>query len=242
MTTNTADAQADAEAAKNAVDQAEADLVSGKRSISAEVLHKVTDRWRHATLSAQRDLSRTQEAHHRARLEGLAAIGAEVDKLAQPDRAGALAEALRDVADACDKVRTIAAAHDADVAELAAAAADLQAEPAAPGGPRATSAFVAVSGRSVIHKRTKLSPVSDRIAQALQHALNGDLGRAAAEVQSAVHSPDPKRPDYLLRGNGGMLIPIHGELNDGMQSHIRTGGVQQLPDYDIDRYMKGELA
>ena len=139
-------------------------------------------------------------------------------------------------------LRAIAAAHDADVAELVTAAADLATEPMAPGEPRGTSAFVAVRGDAVIHKRVKVSPVSGRIGSVLAHAVNGDPDRAVAQVLAAVTLSDPKRPDYLLRGSGGMLVAITGELSDVMRSQVRTGSAQLLSDYDIDLYMQGELS
>lgn len=67
--------------------EAEADLLSGKRSVSADVLHKLRDGWRHADLTAQHTRQAAEEERREAWLTGLAAIGAEVDKLAQPEHA-----------------------------------------------------------------------------------------------------------------------------------------------------------
>jgi hypothetical protein len=83
MTTSVQDAQAGVAAARNAVDEAEGDLLSGKRSVSADVLHKLRDGWRHADLTAQRTRQAAEEERRSARLTGLAAIGAEVGKLAR---------------------------------------------------------------------------------------------------------------------------------------------------------------
>lgn len=248
MTTGVQDAQAGVAAAKSAVDQAEADLLSGERSISADVLHKLRDGWRHADLTAQRTRQAAEEERREARLTGLAAIGAEVDKLAQPEHAEQLAEALRDVAAACARFRALADAHDADVADLVAAAADLKAEPKAPAGPRETSSYVAVNGDTVTHKRITVRPLGGRVQAALGHAVSGDIDRAAAEVRAVATAPEARRPDHLLRNvRSQMLVPIYGTLNDGMQAQLKTnnprsGDLVELSEYDVDRYMTGELA
>lgn len=242
MTTSVQDAQASVAAAKNDVDEAEADLLSGKRSISADVLHKLRDGWRHADLTAERTRRAAEEERREAQLTGLAAIGAEVDKLAQPEHTEQLAEALRDVATACARFRALADAHDVDVADLVAAAADLMAEPAAPGGPRESSSYVAVKGDTITHKRITVRPLGGHVRAALGHAMGGDIGRAVGEVRAAATAPESKRPDHLLRGGSGGLFPMDDPLNDGILSQIRAGSLVELSGYDIERYMAGELA
>ena len=241
MTTSVEDAAAVAAAAKGDVERAEAGLASGSRTITATALQNLRDKWRHADLAAKGARARADQDRRDARLRGLTAIGSEVDKLATGDQTEALAGALRVVAMACARVRDIAGAHDAAVAELVAAAEDLGAEPMAPAGPRGTSGYVAVKGATIIHKRTTVSPVGSRINAALGHAMSGDPDRAVAEVGAATQLPEPKRPDYLLRGSGGMLIPHYGPLNSGMEAQIRTGAVTQLSGHDVDAYMRGEL-
>jgi hypothetical protein len=243
MITDVQDAQADVAAARNAVDEAEADLLSGRRSVSADVLHKLRDGWRHADLTAQRTRQAAEEKRRDARLKGLEAIGAEVGKLAQAEHTEQLAEALRDVAAACARFRALADAHDADVADLVAAATDLGAEPAAPGGPRGTSSHVAVKGATIIHKRVTVTPLGGHVRAALEHAVSGDIDRAVAEVQSSAREPEPRRPDHVLRNRrSGMLFTTDGDLGDGMRSQIRTGDLIELSGYDVDRYMTGEFA
>lgn len=242
------DAQADAATAAAAVDQAEADLVSGKRSISAAALNKLRDGWRHAELTAQRSRRAAEEDRRSQRLQGLEVIGAEVDKLAEPQHTEPLAQALRDVTAACARFRGLAGAHDADVADLIAAAADLRAEPAAPDGPRETSSFVAVNGAIIAHRRVTVRPLGNRIQTALGHAVSGDIDRAVAEVRTAATAPEPKRPDFLLRNvRSGMIQPIYGPLNDGLKAQLkstnpRSGELEELSDYDVKRYMEGSLA
>lgn len=248
MTTTTEDAQARAADAEREVVQAEADLASGKRSISNVVLHKLRDTWRHADLSAQGVRQKAEQERREARLSGLAAIGDQVDELARAEHAERLADALRAAAVAYNQVRVLAAAHDADVAALVAAATEFRAEPAAPEGPRGTSAYIAVKGAAIAHGRVTVSPLGDRIRTALGYAVNGDIDRAVAEVRSVTAAPEPRRPDHLLRNaRSGMLVPIFGELNEGMRAQLRStnprsGDVDELSDHDIDLYMKGELA
>ena len=241
-TTDMQDPQADAAAAKNAVDEAEAELRSGRRSISADVLHKITDAWRHADLTAEGARQKAEQRRREARLSGLAAIGEKIDELARAEHAEQLADALRAAAAACNEVLALAAAHDADVAALVAAATDLRAEPAAPGGPRSTSAYIAVKGTSIVHKGVMVSPLGDRIHAALGYAINGDPGRAAAAMQAVTQAREANRPDHLLRNPGGALFPIQGPLSDAMSSQVRTGSLAKLSEHDIDLYMAGDLA
>jgi hypothetical protein len=248
-TTDVQDAQADAAAAKNAVAEAEADLLSGKRSISADLLHKVTDRWRHADLTAQRARLAAEEERRSTRLKGLEAIGAEVDKLAQPEHSDQLADAMRDIAAACARFHLLAQAHDADLADLVAAATDLRAEPAALAGPRETSSYVAVKGDTIAHRRVVLTPLAGHVRAALAHAMNGDINQAVTEIRTATKAvPEPRRPDHLLRNvRSGNIVEIYGPLTDGMKAQLRSsnprsGELDELSDHDIDLYMEGELA
>jgi hypothetical protein len=230
----------DAQQAQLDVKRAETQLASGG-NIAFEALHKLRDRWRYADLAAQGAQAKAEQERTQARLEGLAAVGAEVDQVAAAEPGKALQAALAEVAAACAKVRALADGHDVTVAALVAAATDLQVEPKAPGGPRATSAHVAVEGRSVMHKGTMLAPVRERVEQALQHAVAGDVERAAHLARPVVEVPAARRPDHLLRGRNGVLHPIEGPLNQGMQALMRTGEVTALSEVDIDQWLRGEL-
>lgn len=241
MTTDVQDAQAVAAASKQAVDEAEDGIVSGRRSVSAATLHKIRDVWRHADLTADGARRRAEEERRERRLTGLAAIGEEVDKLAGPEHEARIADAVRGVAAACDRLRAVAYAHDADVAELVAAAADLGAEPAAPGGPRATSSYVSVRGDAISHKRVTVGPLGGRVRAALEHAMRGGTDRML-EVKAAVQVPEPRRPEHLLRNREGALFTMDGRLGDGMRAQLARGELTELGSRDIDLYMKGELA
>ena len=240
-TTTTEDPQASAANAELEVTRAEADIASGGRSISEAALHKLRDAWRHADLTAQGARQKAERGRREARLSGLAAIGDQVDELARAEHAEQLEDALRTAADACHRVRVLAAAHDADVAALVAAAAEFGVEPVAPAGPRSTSAHIAVKGNAIMHKRILVSPLGARIHSALSHAINGDLRRAAAETQTVTQAAEAKRPDHILRNPAGVLFPIQGPLSDAMCSQIRTGNLTRLTELDVDLYMSGEL-
>lgn len=230
----------EAEQAAIEVKKAETQLASGG-SVGFEALHKLRDRWRHADLAAQGAQAKAEQERTQARLDGLNAVGAEVDQVAAAEPGKAMQEALAQVAQACQKVRALADGHDATIVALVAAARDLQVEPKAPGGPRATSGHVAVDGQWVAHKATVLVLVRERVEQALQHAVAGDVERAAHMARPVIEAPAAKRPDHLLRGGNGVLHPIDGDLNSGMQAHVRSGALVPLTELDIDRYMAGEL-
>jgi len=248
MTTTTEDPQASVADAERDVVQAEADIASGKRSISEAALHKLRDAWRHADLTAQGARQKAEQDRREARLSGLAVIGAKVDELARPEHAEKLADALRAAAAACNQVLALAAAHDADVAALVAAATDFRAEPVAPAGPRGTSAYVAVKGTAITHGRVTVSPIASHVREALGHAMSGDVDRAVAKVQAVATTPEPRRPDHLLRNMlSGNIVPIYGELNDGMKAQLKTtnprsGQLVELSDHDVNLYMEGRLA
>jgi hypothetical protein len=223
------------------VSKAESQLASGG-SVGFDALHRLRDRWRHADLAAQGAQAKAEQERVQARLDGLTQVGAEVDNHAATDPGQALRAALEQVALACGKVRALADGHDFTVAALVAAAQDLQVEPKAPGGPRATSGHVAVDDKSVVHKATLLVPVRERVEHALQYAIAGDVARAAEVVRPVKQAPAPRRPDHLLRASNGILHPIDGDLNAGMQAHVRTGALVPLSEVDIDQFMAGELA
>lgn len=69
-----------------------------------------------------------------------------------------------------------------------------------------------------------------------------DVEAAVAEVRPVVPLRVEERPEHLLRGRGGMLVPVHGHLNTHQMAQLRSGDLVELGQRDIDRYMAGELA
>jgi hypothetical protein len=243
MTSSVRDAREAATDARSAVDQAESDILAGKRSVTAAALHKITDAARHASLSAQAARQQADQDRAKARREGLEAVGAEVDKLAADDYPPGLADAFADIADACSRARAIAAAYDADVAELTAAAKRLDAERPAPEGPRRTSAYVALTGTGIIRRSRAVSPVGNRISTAVTHAVAGNAERALAEVRTVRETAPAKRPDHILRqGSNGLLFTVHGDLTQLHLNKLRNGQMTELSAAEVDLWMKGELA
>jgi hypothetical protein len=195
-----------------------------------------------ARLSAEGAAARAEQDQAKARAEALAALGGQIDRLASDDPRVAICGALAEVAQACARLRELGRDHDAGVAELVSAAGDLGVEPAAPGGPRRTSGYVAVDGRAVVHERTRLVPVQQQVEQALWLAASGDLDAAVAEVRPVSVVPEPQRPDRLLRGRGGMLMPVYGPLNVQLDNQLRTGDLADLGEHGINQYLTGDLS
>ncbi|MGW3193706.1 hypothetical protein ACWDBD_03780 [Streptomyces sp. NPDC001118] len=235
------DPQAAVQQAGTAVKQAEARLASGDRSVSAEALHRLRDRFRHASLAADGAQARAEQERQAARLEGLEQVGAEVDRLVSDDTTGGIREALRAAAVAVSKVRALAAMHDGRVADLQAAAADLDVEPIAPGGPRRTSARVATDPESIMHRDSRVTFVSGQVERALGLVLAGDVEAAAAEVRPVVPVRLVERPERLFRGRGGVLVPLSAHPNTHQLAQLRSGDLVELGQADIERYMAGEL-
>lgn len=231
---------ADVKTTAAAVAKAEADIVAGK-GVSALDLHKITDTFRHARLTAEGKQRTAAEERAAARLASLEEIGAAIDRLAGPEHSGRIERAMLDISAACDALRALAAAHDRDVAALIAAAKQLEAEPEAPAGPRSTSAHVAVKDKTIVHKAVRLAPVGHRVDIALGHALHGDPGRAAAEVRAVTITPGRRRPEHLFRSKNGMIHSIDN-LNEGLRAQVQSGELVELTAYDIDLWMAGELA
>lgn len=230
-------------AAKAAVAAAEDDILTGKRSVTAAALHKIADTARHATLTAEAARQRAEQERAKARLEGLEAVGAEVAKLTGSEYPPGLAEAFADIADACARARAIAAAHDADVAELADTAQRLGAEDAAPAGPRKSSGFLAVTGGGITLRDKTISPVGERILTAITHAVAGDAERAFAEVRTVRQEAEAKRPAHVLRQvSNGLLFPVDGDLDQFQLGKLRKGEMTELSAAEVDLWMKGEFA
>jgi hypothetical protein len=227
-------------AARAKVDETESALAGGLRNVSAEALHKARDAWRHATLRAEGEKAKAERDQVAARLKGLEEIGTQTDQLADGPGLRELAEALDAVSAACRRVIDLAAGHDAGVAALVAAAIDLGAEPVAPGGPRKTSAHVAVNGNAIIHGQTVVRPVEGRVLAALGSA-QASSPDAFAKLDAVGTLPEPQRPDQLLRGRNGLVLTVYGEPSVQMYRQIQSGDLEVLPASAIDAYLDGAL-
>lgn len=245
MSADIAEADQETVDAAAAVAKAEAKLAAGQGGVSPDALHRLRDRFRHATLSAEGLRAKAERDREAARLAGLGEIGRQVDALAENGLPADLGEALQAITDACARARSIARSWDASISELIEAARDLDAGGMAPGGPRETSGRVAVTehqnARTIVHRQTQLAPVSAQVAQAIEYAVLGRPYDGLALMGGVSTLPEPQRPDYLLRGRGGMLITVFGEPNPQLQNQIRSGDVTVLPPSVVDAYMAGEV-
>jgi hypothetical protein len=245
VTTQTIDAAAaeqEAADAAAAVEAAENQLASGGKGVTVSALGKLRDRFRHAELTARGAHERAEAERRAARMAGLEEIGRQVDALA----AGAgteLADALQEVADACSKVRTLTAAHDAAVADLIAAARDLHAEGRAPAGPRKSSGYVAVAVNAISHKRTTLHQFGGKLAAVLALAIDGQPEAAANKAELVTEQPAPLRAThYLRRRADGLIFTYDGkDLPGGWLGQLSRGELERLTDREVELYMRGEL-
>lgn len=158
----------------------------------------------------QRTRDRADQAKAARRLLALEAVGNDVDQIhasaAQPD-AGMVA-AMKQIADAHATLQRLAAAHNDSVREVITRARELGAEPAAPSGPRASSAHVMVArGSRKIQSGNAIVQMVDKrtMADAVEFAIKGDTDAAVRRLSAAhtVAAPVPADRYYVL-GNGGV--------------------------------------
>jgi hypothetical protein len=235
-------ATADREAAEAHADvqAAEAGIAAGRRKISPGKLVDLVTKARHADLTAQAAHRAAEQGRVQARATALTELGKQVDAAA----AGAgtdIAEALGEAAAACARVRTLAAEHDARVAELADAALALGARGPVPGGVRRGDQGIAVTGTGgVRHDETVLVPVAPQLEAAIAHAVLGDVVSAQAAIRAVQKAATPKRADHYLRGRGGMVVTVDGPPNEHQAAQIRTGQLVELNETEILAYLDGE--
>jgi hypothetical protein len=245
MSTDIADAEQDTAEAAAAVNRAEADLAAGKGGVSANVLHKLRDNYRHAALAAQGARAKAERDREAARLSALEELGRQVDELASSALASEMGEALQAVTDGCERARRIAQSWDKSVAELFEAARDLGVGEAAPGGPRKKSGHLAVCIRagdqSITHDRTRLGYVSTRLAQAIEYAVLGRPYDGLALAPGRCELPEAKRRQYYLRAPNGMVHELD-KLSEPLAAQVRSGDLQQLTEPEIRAYLEGELS
>jgi len=228
-----------AAAARQAVVEAERAITGGRR-VSLDKLTALVTRARHADLEATATHAQAEQAREQARQEALAALGTEIDAMAAADAEG-LAEALAGIADAMSRAQRAARAWDEHLAEVARAARDLNCSGPAPGGPREADQRVAVNrDGTVLHGETTLKPVASRMETALQHALDGDVASAQAVAEVKTRTPVPARAAHYVRGPGGMVVPVQGDLNEQQRSQVRTGALVELNESQIRAYLAGD--
>jgi hypothetical protein len=239
MTTDIATAQREADQAHADVRSAEADIAGGRRRIGPGKLVDLVTRARHADLTAQAAHQAAERARSDARKTALVELGKQIDAAASG--AGAdIAEGLVDVAGACAKVKALAAAHDATVSDLMAAALGLGAHGPVPGGVRRGDEGIAVGDGAVRHGSTVLQPVGPQLGPAIAHAVAGDVISAQATIRATHTAAVPQRADHYYRGRGGMILPVFGDLNANQLAQVRNGDLVELSESQILAYLDGE--
>jgi hypothetical protein len=234
------DAEAEVAAALEDVEQAERELALGIADVGIPGLHKLRDRARHARLRAAGEEEKARQARAAERLRDLRQLGTEIDKAAAGETIAELTSALTSIADLSARVYALAATHDLMVAELIAAARELNVEDRTPSGPRESSGFICVDQGGIIHGTTVIRPVRGTILDTLGIALRGRGDDAVTALRATGSLAPPLRPKYLLRGRNGSLHAMD-TLNEPMADRIRNGDLERLSEAEIDLWMKGEL-
>lgn len=240
QTQDVTEAERDAAATDEAVRAAESQLSDGRRGVTSATLHKLRDTARHARLTADGLRARAQRDQEAARLTGLEQVGAEVDSLASSGLQE-LPGALRNVAAAVAAVRVMAEGWDVSVAELVAAAKDLDVQAPAPGGPRKSSAFLAVKGDTIQHKHTQVRPIGSRLSRVLEHAMADELDEALAAAGIVGELPAPRRLDHYVFGPDGQVLSFSDPMPPGVEFQVRSGDLRPLTEPQIREYLAGEL-
>ena len=232
-------AATEATAAHQAVNDAEQAIASGKR-VGIDRLTELAVKARHAKLTADATRDQADRDRERARQEALAELGSDIDALAAVGVEG-LTQALADIADAAGHARRAAGAWDQHLAAVARTARELGCSAPATGGPRETDQRVAVrDDGSVYHAEISLKRVTSRLREALQQALDGDLVSAVASGEVVATVPVLARADHYMRGRGGLVVPVYGDLSEHQQYQVDSGSLVELNASQVRAYLAGD--
>ena len=228
-----------ASAAHQAVADTERAIAGGER-VGVDELTAIVTRAHHADLTAAATRDQAEKDREQGRQEALAALGTEIDTLAGAGAEG-LADALAGIAGAVGRARRAAGAWDAHLAEVARAARALGCREPAEGGPREADQRVAVTrDGTVSHGENVLKPVAGRIVEALRHAMDGDVVSAVASARVHTWTRAQVRAGHYLRGAGGMIVPVYGDLDATQLFQVKTGGLVELTESQVRAHLAGE--
>lgn len=198
---------------------------------------------------ARKRLDRTRQRADQAkaaqRLLALEAVGRDVEQIhadAVQTDAGMVA-AMTAITNGYATLARLADAHNARVRATIARARELGAEPAAPSGPRASSAHVTVhtasrhiqSGSAVVQQVDKRT-----IDDAVELAIRGDTDAAVRRLHAAHTVAPPKHADRYWRLRNGLIEPF----NDQDPNRVRQaakGEIDFLTDDERAAYLDGRL-
>jgi hypothetical protein len=194
---------------------------------------------------ARKRLDRTRQRADQAkaaqRLLALEAVGKDVEQIhadAVQTDAGMVA-----ITNGYATLSQLADAHNARVRATIDRARELGAEPAAPSGPRASSAHVTVhTGRRHIQSGSAVVQQVDKrtIDDAVELAIKGDTDAAVRRLNAAHTVAQPKHADRYWRLPNGLIEPF----NDQDPSRVRQaakGEIDFLTDDQRAAYIDGRL-
>lgn len=231
---------------RQAVESAAVPKASGSQAAEADQL---------AYFAAKR-LERTQQLADRAkaarRLLDLEQVGKDVEQIhaAAAKPGDSMVAALQQIAAAAQTLRQLAAAHNTKVSAAISSANALGAEPAAPAGPRASSAHVAVhtGQRRIQSGSAVVQPVDKRtIDEAVEIAVKGDTDAAVRRLSAAHTVAQAKRFDhYYIGGNGLVQGQDDGQRRDGgsinpWPAKVARREARELSPAEVDAYMDGRF-
>lgn len=238
-----AEAEADA-AEQRAAKMADSAIEGGKGAPAASAVVEA-----HATAEIIRQRAgRIRDKADRAaaanRLLSLAAVGADVEQIhadaAQPD-AGMVA-ALTAITNGYATLRQLADAHNARVRAAVDRARELSAEPAAPSGPRASSAHVTVhTGQRTIQSGSAVVRQVDKstIDDAVELAVKGDADAAVRRLSAARTVAPPLRHDHYVVGANGGINGHDDPLPRDWVKQIKAGKMHELNDGEVEAFLEG---
>lgn len=241
-------AEAEATEAEQAAATLERSAVAGGKGSAAPAA--VIEQRAVAEFARSRAL-RVREAADRAdaarRLLALASIGETVEQIhadaAQPD-AGMVA-ALEQITDSYATLRQLADAHNGKVTDCIGLARVLAAEPAAPSGPRASSAHVTVHrGNRKIQSGSTVVQVVDAatVDAAVALALKGDPDAAVRRLAAAHTVAAPKRLDhYCVAANGTVHGWDDGNPKNHMPRLVARGEARELTPGEVEAHLDGRF-
>ena len=63
---------------------------------------------------------------------------------------------------------------------------------------------------------------------------------AVAVLALGFAASTPARADYYLRGRGGLVTPIYGDMNEQQRRQVRNGDLAVLNESQIRAYLAGD--
>lgn len=178
------------------------------------------------------------------RLLALADLGSSVEQIhadASTPTAGMIA-ALTAITSAYATLRQLTDAHNGKVKDAVDLARALDAERAAPSGPRASSAHVTVhQGNRKVQSGSRIVQLVDRraIDDAVELAVKGDTDAAVRRLSAAHTVAPPHRHDHYVVGTAGGINGHDDPLPREWAKQIKAGKMHELDDGEVQAFLEG---